>query len=308
MRSESKTGFALLRSNVKSGSDADVAAAVEYGKRCGLYRLDAAENPPPTPYVDAFGREFDATIPYNHDFFTALNRQVQAEPWLARDMAMIDQLATLGIAKGATYQPDSATTARLDTAAADTRTWIEQQYVKIFTPPYFDGTHWAVPVDQALIGAMQNGYADTGSYPVDGRGVTYSFGFFSAKSLGSGQFYLMAINDKNRHDFDGGKNYRITVPANAPVSLYWSATAYNRETHTLIRDVEWPSRASNTPGLQTNADGSVDVYFGPSAPENKKSNWVPTKSGQTFEVLFRFYGPQPALFDKSWKLPDIQPA
>ncbi|WP_433593769.1 DUF1214 domain-containing protein [Nocardia sp. CA-145437] len=308
LRSETTTGFALLRSNVKSGSDADVAAAVTYGKRCGLYPASAAGNPPPTPYVDAFGKEYDATIPYDHDFFTALNRRVQVEPFLARDMAMIDQLATLGITKGGQYQPDPAETARLDSAAADAHTWIEQQYVKLFTPAYFDGTHWAVPVDQTLITAMQNGYADTSNYPVDTRGITYSFGFFSAKRLGSGQFYLMAINDENGHDFDGGKNYRITVPANAPVSLYWSATAYNRETHTLIRDVEWPSRASNTPGLQPNADGSVDVHFGPSAQEDKKSNWVPTKSGQAFEVLFRFYGPQPALLDKSWKLPDIQPA
>jgi hypothetical protein len=25
-----------------------------------------------------------------------------------------------------------------------------------------------------------------------------------------------------------------------------------------------------------------------------------------FEVLFRFYGPEKALFDRTWKLPDIE--
>ena len=33
--------------------------------------------------------------------------------------------------------------------------------------------------------------------PVDGRGVTYSLAFFSAKHLGAGQFYLMTIVDKD---------------------------------------------------------------------------------------------------------------
>lgn len=38
----------------------------------------------------------------------------------------------------------------------------------------------------------------------------------------------------------------------------------------------------------------------------KESNWVPTKSGGRFEVLFRFYGPEKPLFDKTWKLGDIE--
>lgn len=308
LRSETKAGFAILRSNLKSDSDADVAAAVDYGTRARLYRLDAAENPPPTAYVDASGKEFDSTIPYSRDFFTNLNRVVQSEAWLARDMAMIDQLASLGITKGKPFQPDSVTGEILDKSAEQAQEWLEQRYVKFFTPPYYDNTHWALPVDQTLITAMQDGFPDPNVYPVDARGVTYSFAYFATKSLGSGQFYLIAIHDAHSDDLDGGKSYRITVPAHVPVTLYWSATAYNRETHTLIREVDWASRASNTPGVQTNSDGSVDLYFGPAAPEGKNPNWIPTKSGQNFEVMFRFYGPQQPLFDKTWKLPDIQPA
>jgi hypothetical protein len=58
--------------------------------------------------------------------------------------------------------------------------------------------------------------------------------------------------------------------------------------------------------LQKNADGSIDVYFGPKAPAGKESNWVATSPTGRFEVLFRFYGPQKPLFDKTWKLPDIE--
>jgi hypothetical protein len=92
------------------------------------------------------------------------------------------------------------------------------------------------------------------------------------------------------------------------VSQYWSATVYDRDTHAFIRNMAHPDRSSQTPGLQKNGDGSVDVYFGPQAPAGKDSNWVPTDPGGGFEVLFRLHGPQKPFFDKVWKLPDIEKA
>ena len=68
----------------------------------------------------------------------------------------------------------------------------------------------------------------------------------------------------------------------------------------------WVGRSSQTPGLKKNADGSADIFFGPTAPAGKESNWVPTDPNGRFEVLARFYGPQKPLFDKTWKLPDIE--
>jgi hypothetical protein len=116
----------------------------------------------------------------------------------------------------------------------------------------------------------------------------------------------MTFKYKDGHNFEGGSTYRLNVPANAPVTQYWSATVYDRDTHALIRNMQWPSRSSQTPGLQKNADRSVDLYFGPKAPSGKESNWVPTHPNGKFEVLFRLYGPQKPLFDKTWRLPDIE--
>ena len=66
------------------------------------------------------------------------------------------------------------------------------------------------------------------------------------------------------------------------------------------------SRSSKTPGLQSNDDRSVNLVFGRAALHGRESNWVPTDPVGQFEVLFRLYGPKPALFDKSWSLPDIE--
>jgi hypothetical protein len=52
--------------------------------------------------------------------------------------------------------------------------------------------------------------------------------------------------------------------------------------------------------------GSVDLYFSPEAPAGKEPNWVATDPNGKFEVISRLYGPEKALFDKTWKLPDIE--
>ena len=84
-----------------------------------------------------------------------------------------------------------------------------------------------------------------------------------------------------------------------------SATAYDRATHAPIRDMPRPGRSSQSQHLETNPDGSVDIYFGPECPDCKDANWVPTSRDGAFEVLFRFYGSEKSLFDKIWQLPDI---
>ncbi|WP_202864116.1 DUF1214 domain-containing protein [Dyella jiangningensis] len=307
MPSHTYQGFALLRSNLKSGSDADIASAVAYGKRIRFYPLprDGAA-PVETRFVDAYDKPYEATIPYDSRFFDALDRFVQAEPWLPRDKAMIDPLAAIGIRKGGTGDALAANKPLFDKAAAEAKALIALWTEDVFVPPFYDGTHWALPASAKFVEGMSTDFADPDSYPIDSRAVAYSLAYFSAKHLGAGQFYLMTIKDKEGRRMGHGKSYRLHVPANPPVKLYWSATAYDGDTHALIRDTRWSSRGSNTPGLQKNADGSVDLYFGPSAPAGKTSNWVPTHGDGNFEVLFRFYGPEKSFFAKTWKLPNIE--
>jgi hypothetical protein len=92
--------YALLRSNLASGSEADVAKAVAYGKRVKVYPLSQAAKPPPTTFVDAIDVVFDGTIPYDLRFFQALDRFVQYEPWIDRDRVMIGMLRSVSIEKG----------------------------------------------------------------------------------------------------------------------------------------------------------------------------------------------------------------
>jgi hypothetical protein len=124
--------------------------------------------------------------------------------------------------------------------------------------------------------------------------------------LGAGQFYLINIKDKDGESYDGAKTYRLQVPPNVPIEQYWSLTAYDRDTHALIKNVDRASRASNSTELKENADGSVDLYLGPKALASQESNWIPTDPARKFELMFRLYGPKKEFFDKKWALPDVE--
>jgi len=298
-------GYGLLRSNLASHSDADIAKAVAYGKRLKVYPLSSAGKPGETKYTDAYGTMYDSTIPYNIKFFGSLDRIVQSQPWLTRDKAMIDQLKTIGIEKGKPFNPDAKTTDILNAAAKAAHDYIEVMYDAGF-PRLNADAHWAVPAMPDLIKAGSSGYTETDIYPIDARGLTYALGYVGIKRLGTAQIYLISGKDKDNNALSGAENYRLHVPANVPTKQYWSATVYDRGTHALIKNLSRASCASNDKAVQKNTDGSVDVYFGPKSPAGKESNWVPTDPNGQFEILFRLYGPEKALFEKTWKLGDIE--
>jgi hypothetical protein len=305
LKSDTFTGYFLLRSNLASHSDADVARSIAYAKRVKFYPLSAADNPPATKFTDVKDVEFDSTIKYDPSFFEALDRVVQYEPWIDRDRIMIDRLKSLGIEKGKTFNPDAGTMATLGRGIEAAHVLLEAKYDAGF-PPFFEGGHWTIPSLPGAIEGQSTSYADPDKYAVDDRGVAYSYAYVAIKRLGTGQYYLISIRDKDGHAFDGGKTYRLHVPPHVPVEQYWSVTAYDRETHALIKGVDRASRASVVAELQKNDDGSVDIYFGPEAPTGKESNWVPTDQKRNFELMFRLYAPTKALFEKAWKLPDVE--
>ena len=67
-----------------------------------------------------------------------------------------------------------------------------------------------------------------------------------------------------------------------------------------------PSVTSQENDLKKNADGSVDVYFGPKAPTGYENNWVQTLPGKGWFMILRLYGPLEPWFDKMWRPGEIE--
>ena len=304
--SDTHGGYVLFRSTMASRSEADVAKAVAYGKRIKIYPWSQSDHPPATVFTDVKDVLFDSTIRYDESFFVHLDRIVKSE-WLDdRDHLMIDQLRSLGIEEGKDFSPDAATRQALAEGIREAHAWLEAKYDAGLEPFFYD-THWSFPVPPELIRSavvVKSSYPL--SYPVDSRGLASSYASIGAMRLDAGQFCLINIKDKNGDSYDGSRTYRLHVPPDAPIDQYWSLTAYDRDTHALIRNVDRAGRASNAADLKKAADGSVDLYIGPKAPPGQDTNWIPTDPKRRFELMFRVYGPQRAFFAKKWPLPDVE--
>lgn len=127
-----------------------------------------------------------------------------------------------------------------------------------------------------------------------------------SQTPGVGQAYLGSYVDADDKWLEGGTNYTLHVPTDVPAKLFWSATVYDVSTRCLIdNDQQRGDRGSRNSELQTNDDGSVDLYFGPNEPAAGPSNWVQTIPGKHWFSYFRLYGPLEAYFNHSWKPGDI---
>ncbi len=308
LQSDTFGDYMLFRANFKSHSDADVDAAVSYGRHDT--RLPARQSRASAAH--RLHRRQRHRLRFHHPLRRRLLRKPQQHHpirAMARSRPRHDRPTRLSWnrQRQTLPAPTDPTRGILTSAAQDARTFLYARYDRGF-PPFFSATsHWMYPTYPAMVQAAQTGYADPDTYPIDDRAVAYSYAFIGIKRLGAGQMYLISIKDKNGIAFDGAKTYQLTVPPNAPVTQYWSVTAYDREFHTLIKGMSHASRSSQIPDLEKNADGSVDIYFGPTAPAGKDSNWVPTDPRRQFELMFRAYGPTHALFQKQWILPDVSP-
>lgn len=138
------------------------------------------------------------------------------------------------------------------------------------------------------------------------RGIAFFIFFCPPKKLGTGQFYLVTFFDNKAQRLRGGGSYRLQVPGDVPVSQFWSVTVYDHSTCALIRDMPRASMDKYDTKASRNPDGSMDNYFGPKVPKGLEADWIPTVDGNDWSPYFRFYGPQQALFAKTWKLPDVE--
>ena len=72
---------------------------------------------------------------------------------------------------------------------------------------------------------------------------------------------------------------RLHVPANRPPA-FRSLTAYDSATRSMVQNPTNDAAHASYDELRTNADGSFDMYFGPTAPSGPESNWIETVPGR----------------------------
>jgi len=307
-------GYYVFRSptnNIWSGQrglDPDKANAAALLGQIRNYPYAERDNPKNvSKHIRPEGRKWAGQQPGGLDYWEVVARVINEEPPLERDRITLATLVPLGIEKGKPFNPDARQKAILEQASNVGELMARANgYAKRFPgSTIWPGKHWEYSLylketDQEVPTHTQ--LDERASWFYEAVGVTVGM---MGRTVGAGQVYLEASKDAAGKWLEGDKSYTLHVPKDAPVAQFWSFTVYDNETRCFVDTGSYPDRSSRD-DIVVNADGSTDLYFGPTPPTGKpEHNWIKTIPNRGWFTYFRLYGPTQPYFDKTWQLPDI---
>ena len=288
-------------------------------KHTRIYPLSEAGKPHgPLPNKNGSMLQINTVAPNTYQYWLDLNDLVQEEGATTMGPEIAGQIAAIGIEKGKPFKPDARMKKILTEAIAignataraisfDSREDAAYFYGKqsAWYTPFFSSYEFESDGVRMLDARTTFFYLATGITPA-----------MAAKMVGQGSQYAVGAKDANGNWFDGGKTYKMTLPPNIPEENFWSFTLYDTQTRSMLQtDYKYPAigagkgfpdAGSPNGPVKQNADGSTDIYFGPEAPEGKKSNWIQTVPGRGWFTLLRLYSPLQPWFDKTWRPGEIE--
>lgn len=282
------------------------AAAEMFKTGLKIYPLSQAGSAPAIKIINGSGKPFNTIHANTYEFYEELHAVIEREPASMPDPELRGLFASVGIQKGKPFAPDARMKKILTEAVAIGNAAARATMFQ----PRMDGA--AVYPNSAWHYCFVGGnhewlHPDQGSRNIDARvnffyQATLNTPAMVKKMVGVGSQYIYAAKDSKGEYLDGSKTYKLNIPANAPAKDFWSVVVYDPQTRSELQTSQpFPSKNNKRDKLITNADGSVDLYYGPKAPAGKEPNWTATVPGKGFFAYFRAYGPLEPWFDKQWK-------
>ena len=277
-------------------------------------------------FVEGSGLSFNTVAPNDFGYWELVHEMIQQNPADAGDPEILGQLAAVGIRKGEPFAPDKRLRKILEdavvvgNATARTVTFAPREEEGF---AYYPGSWWVNGLwvggyqfldpppqitAEGVVPSPSDGARKLNSriwflYPA--TGVTPAM---CMRLSGIGSQYLIAMRGGDGEFLDGGRDYRLTLPADVPQSRFWSLILYDNQTRSMLQtDQPKPDLSSQSGTVATNPDGSTDLYMGPAAPEGQEDNWLQTVPGKGFFAILRFYNPLQPFFDKTWRPSEIEP-
>ncbi|VVP15613.1 hypothetical protein PS900_03576 [Pseudomonas fluorescens] len=290
--------------------DLDKVAAVFAATRVAHY--SSGQDPQPSRLL-RFKQEGELTSmahPNGMAYWSRLTNALHGEPVEERDRWFAAMLRPLGIETNRKFAPDERQRAILGKAAlmGEAMAKATASNKRLAGIRYREDTHWEYLIAPHYANEQ---HGPAGALLEERTAFFYEVTGTSAavlsKAPGEGSAYLAAYQDKLGAAFDGGRSYRLRVPANVPAKLFWSITLYDTQTRGLIQNPQKIADRSSRQDLLSNPDGSIDVIIGPATPAGYEKNWVPTTPGKSWYTYFRLFGPLEPFFERSWMLADIEP-
>jgi hypothetical protein len=306
-KSPTFSNLVFYRAFVRGGDIAAAANGVKASAR--VYPLSAVPNPPTQAFLDLSGKQFNTIHANDFHFYEEINSVIQHEPADAFDPEIVGLFAAIGIKKGEPFAPDARMKGILSDAVAVANATAR---AIVFAPrdvrvKFYPDRQWGT----GFVGGSYE-FLNNGERMLDARTLFhyYATGITPAMAFskpGTGSAYAYATRDSMGRYLDGGKTYKITLPAPIPVGQFWSFMVYDGQTRSMLEtDQKLAGLDSTKSDIKKNADGSVTVWFGPKAPAGQETNWVQTMPGKGWNSLLRLYAPLEPWFDKTWKPGDFE--
>lgn len=288
------------------------AATKMFSEGVKIYPLARADNPPEMVIISGSDVNYNTIHANDLTFYEELAAVIDREPLDFIDPEMRGLFASIGIVKGKPFAPDKAATKTLTEAAAVANATAR---AITFRPPFeeaflYEDSMW----QQGFIGGDYQWLPDEGNAGrfLDARTLFFYFATVNTPAMvlkmpGVGSQYAAAMMDGEGNAFDGSKTYKLNIPDNVPAKDFWSLVVYDPQTRSELQTSNpFPSLNNVRNVLTENADGDIDIYFGPSAPDGKESNWIETVPGKSWFVILRLYGPLEPWFEKTWRPGEIE--
>src|SRR5271154_4555750 len=292
IRTESfRLAFAFRSVPLPGASDADAYA---YSKTLKMYALSKASAPPATKFVDGATKRFPTLPFYDMQNFQDIYDIVSVEPVRARDKGMMGMMASIGIEPGKPFNPTAKNKAAMQKAVVDAYFYMQKRALTLLNNQlYWPDRKWASFIKPDANRGFE--FETPTALQIDQRADMYHPATYFPRVMPEKPAveYMVAIADAQGHALEAGKNYRLKVPKDVPVSQFWSLIVYDMATWAFIYSTLERAGLSSReiPKMKTNPDASVYLYFGPKAPDGLESNWIPTQGKVPYPIL-RLYGAQ----------------
>ncbi len=291
-------------------SEGSVEAAAELGKQIKWYPLSEADREHLPNYVLIGDAPFSQEWPRDERAFEwlaeAMNRETNIP---ASALPHLGNMRRLGLEKGEPFSPDERAQAILRRAAVTGEAVALSMSLRnrlYHANPMYEDRHFKSVFYNRSPQFYQEHYEEVEERTHGWHQLLGNFANYVPPRPGVGQFSTSVYQDASGDYLIGSNTYRLHVPPDVPVLQFWQIPVYEVATRALINTDQRKSVLSSTEDLLRNADGSVDLYFGPEEPEGLEQNWVKTKPGEGWFSLPRLYAPLEPIIDKTWRWNDFE--